>query len=307
MDNVALLRDTQEKLAERIRQKLPEDGNTEIDSGVHVFRRSERSDFFHGESRLALCLIVQGAKEVMVGEQVYHYDRDHYLITAAELPTISRVVEASPDRPYLAIACGLDPALVRSVLMSTPMLQMNLDENDNALKVQEVEISIVDAVLRLMVAAENPQDAEFLIPMIMKEIVYRLLCNDHGSRLARIAGTHPTSARITRALDTLRTHFDQPLSVPEIANDLGMSVSSFHDHFKRATGLTPLQFQKHVRLREARRLLLTEDIDIASAGYQVGYRDASHFNRDYKRMFGESPSRDIDRLRAAGPLATAAT
>ncbi|MCO5217828.1 MAG: AraC family transcriptional regulator [Thermomicrobiales bacterium] len=304
MENMRL-RDTRSKLADQIRLRLPEDGNAEITNGVYAFRRSDTSDFFHGESRLALCLIVQGAKEVMVGEQVYHYDPDHYLITAAELPTISRVVEASPDQPYLAIACGLDPALVRSVLMSAPMMQMNLDENDNALKVQETEASIVDAVLRLMIAAENPQDAEFLIPMIMKEIIYRLLCNDHGARLARIAGTHPTSARITRALDTLRTQYDQPFSVPDIAEDLGMSVSSFHDHFKRATGLTPLQFQKHVRLREARRILLTEDIDIATAGYQVGYRDASHFNRDYKRMFGASPSRDIDQLRAAGPLATA--
>lgn len=305
MENTDRRRDLQRQLIELLEYHLPEDGNAMITEGVLAFRRSQVSDFLHGESRLALCTVVQGAKQLMVGENVYRYDADHYLITAAELPTISQIVEASTTAPYLAITIVLDPDLVRSVLLSAQVLNDSYEEC--ALQVTPMDYTILEPIVRLLRAAESPQDVRFLTPMIKSELIYRLLSNTHGPRLARIAGMNPTSQRITTAVDRIRVELEAPLRIPDLATELGMSVSSFHDHFKRATGLTPLQFQKHLRLREARRLLLSEDIDVANAGYRVGYRDASHFNRDYKRMFGESPTRDIERLRAAGPLATAAT
>lgn len=294
----------QDELHELLEGHLPEDGNIEITEGVLAFRRSQQSDFLHGQSRLAFCTIVQGAKQLMIGDTVYRYDADHYLVTAAELPTISKIIEASTARPYLAVTVDLDPELVRSVLISALVLHPAGDEEERALHVTPMNAVILDPIVRLVRIASNPEDASFLTPMIKREIVYRLLNNDHGPRLARIAGLNPTSQRVASAVERIRTDLDSPLRIPALASELGMSTSSFHDHFKRATGLTPLQFQKHLRLREARRLLLSEDIDVAGAGYRVGYRDASHFNRDYKRMFGETPTQDIQHLRTAGVLAT---
>lgn len=296
----------QEDLQVLLAEILPRDGNLDLGSGLAAYRRGAASELVHGESSLAFCLIAQGAKELFLGDSIFVYDKDNYLITSFQLPTISHIVEASPEKPYLSIKLDLDPAMVSSVLLASAQLTMAA-EDTAAFNVTRVDADLMETVVRLVRVSQNTAEAQFLMPMVKRELIFRLLMGSHGGRLSQIAGMGPTSQRISSALRSLREEFDQPLRIPEIAQRSGMSVSSFHDHFKRVTGLTPLQYQKHLRLREARRLLLSQDIDVANAGFQVGYNDASHFNRDYKKLFGQSPMRDIESLREAGPLALSAS
>jgi AraC-like DNA-binding protein len=166
-----------------------------------------------------------------------------------------------------------------------------------ALNVSPLDVSLLDAIVRLVRLLDSSTDARFLAPLITREIVYRLLKGEQGGRLHHIAALGGHSHRIVRALERLRKDFDQPLRIEDIARELGMSVSGFHHHFRAVTAMSPLQFQKQLRLQEARRLMLGEDLDAASAGYRVGYSDASHFTREYKRLFGEPPMRDVEQLR----------
>ena len=296
----------QRELQSLLADILPHDGFVDLGSGLSAFRRGSASEFVHGESSLAFCLIAQGAKELFLGDSIFVYDKDHYLITSFQLPTVSHIVEASPEEPYLSIKLDLDPAMVSSVLLASAQLTMAA-EDTAAFNVTRVNADLLETAIRLIRVSQNAAEAPFLTPMIQRELIFRLLMGSHGGRLSQVAGMGPTSQRISMALRQLRQEYDQPLRIPEIAQRSGMSVSSFHDHFKRVTGLTPLQYQKHLRLREARRLLLSKDIDVANAGFQVGYNDASHFNRDYKKLFGQSPMRDIEALREAGPMALSAT
>lgn len=297
------LAQAQTEMRRLVHELLPSDGNLDLSNRLSVFRRSSFGEVNHGESRLAVCMIAEGSKRVLLGDQSFVYDKDHYFITSMQLPTRSSIMMATPETPYLSVMLTLDPVLVRSVLLSSSH-RFSTSENPSAFHVATVNADLVDAMTRLLRVHHEKKDAEMLSPLIEQEIVYRLLTGDQGARLGQIAGLGPTTQGITHALARIRAEFNQPLAIPDIARDCGMSVSSFHDHFKRATGLTPLQFQKHLRLREARRLLLSEDIDVANAGFRVGYNDASHFSRDYKKMFGTSPLRDLESLLAAGPLAT---
>ena len=303
-EEVLRLEQARRDLAGLLGNLLPTDGTVELDRDMAAFRVSEPTDLFHGESSLAFCVIAQGAKRLFLGDDVFDYDNEHYLITAMELPTVSHVIRATPAEPYLSLKLGLDPAMVRSVLVASAEVPLASDDV-TAFNVSRLDADLLDSVIRLVRVTQNPREA-FIAPLVKQEITYRLLMGNQGGRLGHIAGIGSTSQRIAGALRTLREKYDQPLSIPHIARASGMSVSSFHDHFKRATGLTPLQYQKHLRLREARRLLMSTDIDVASAGYQVGYADASHFNREYKRMFGEPPLRDLNRLRTDTTLTLSA-
>jgi AraC-like DNA-binding protein len=168
-----------------------------------------------------------------------------------------------------------------------------------AMNVSPLTADLLDAVLRLVRLADQPDEARVLGPLTMREIVFRLLMGDQGERLRHLAGLGGQGHRVARAVQLLRGSFDQPLRMDHLARELGMSVSGFHAHFRAVTAMSPLQFQKHIRLQEARRLMLTEGLDAAGAGYRVGYEDPSQFSREYKRLFGEPPRRDVERLRQA--------
>lgn len=168
-----------------------------------------------------------------------------------------------------------------------------------AIDVSPLDAGLLDAVVRLIRLLNSPTDARFLAPLVTREIVYRLLAGEQGDRLRYIAALGGHTHRIAKAIERLRKDFDQPLRIEDLAGELGMSVSGFHHHFKEVTAMSPLQFQKQLRLQEARRLMLDEHLDATSAGYRVGYDDASHFNREYKRLFGAPPMRDVERLRQA--------
>ena len=287
-----------DELAERVARAVGEDGAVEVPGGLRLLRQSSPTPKDHGVSSPAFCVIAQGSKEVWLGDDCYRYDADSYLITAAALPTATRVTEASEERPYLGVVLGLDPALVGSVMDEAGHSAPREKAAVRAFDVSPLEAGLLDAVVRLVGLMDAPSDeARFLRPLVMREIVFRLLKGEQGDRLRQIAVLGGRSHRIARALKRLQKDFDRPLRIEEIAGEIGISVSGFHHHFRAVTAMSPLQFQKRMRLQEARRLMLGEDLDAADAGFRVGYSDASHFTREYKRLFGEPPMRDVERLR----------
>jgi AraC-like DNA-binding protein len=295
---VRMAQASREELAERVARAVREDGAVEAPGGLRLLRQSSPTPKDHGVSSPALCVIAQGSKEVLLGDDLYRYDANHYLITAAALPTATRVTEASEERPYLGLVLGLDPALVGSVMVEAGHPAPGDQAAVRAFDVSPLDAGLLDAVVRLVALLDSPaEEARFLRPLITREIVFRLLRGEQGGRLRQIAVLGGHSHRIARALERLREDFDRPLRIEDIARESGMSVSGFHHHFKAVTAMSPLQFQKRMRLQEARRLMLAEDLDAASAGHRVGYGDASHFTRDYKRLFGAPPVRDVERLR----------
>src|SRR5438105_7248650 len=192
---------------------------------------------------------------------------------------------------------ALDSALVASVIVEPGMRIKKGDASVKAMNVSAIDADLLDAVARLVRIAETPAERKVLAPLVIKEIIYRLLAGGQGARLAHLL-TASDTRRISKAIGHLREHFDEQLKMEEIARELGMSVSGFHHHFKSVTSMSPLQFQKHLRLQEARRLMLGEDLDAASAAFRVGYQDQSHFSREYKRHFGAPPHGDIASMRS---------
>jgi AraC-like DNA-binding protein len=242
-------------------------------------------------------VIAQGSKEVLLGDSRYRYDPSQYLLATVELPRVSQVLEASKERPYLSLRLELAPTLVSSVLVEAGHASPPGHADVRAIAVSPLDGNLLDAFVRLVRLLDAPAEARVLLPLITREIIYRLLLGEQGGRLRHLALQGGYTPRIARAVGHLRQNFDQPLRIENIAQELGMSVSGLHHHFKAVTAMSPLQFQKLLRLQEARRLMLSEDLDAASAAYRVGYRDASHFNREYKSLFGVPPMRDVHRLR----------
>ncbi len=294
-------RTQREELVHRIGRAITEDGIRQPIAGLDLYRFSRPTERVHGVSKLSLCIIAQGAKEVYLGEKNYAYDADRYLLATVELPVTGQVVEATPEHPYLALRLELDPSLVGSVMVEAGLPVPRGHEDAKALVVSWLDSGLRDATLRLLRLLDAPSDARVLLPMVKREIVFRLLTGTQGNRLRHLPGHGDTSNRIAQAIQRLRHDLDQPLSVEGLAKELGMSPSGFHHHFKAVTDMSPLQFQKQMRLQEARRLMLSESLDVGSAGYKVGYDDPSYFSRDYKKHFGHPPTRDAVRLRATLP------
>jgi AraC-like DNA-binding protein len=296
----------QEELADRIARMLPHDGTAEPQPGLTLARlAAPPAAPIHAVLEPSFCVIAQGAKEVLLGDERFRYDPAHYLITTMGLPAVVRVVEASRERPYLSLRLTLDPALVTSVMVeSAAALHPRGGDGSGvtAVDVSALGPDLLDATLRLVRLADRPDEYRPLAPLVLREIVYRLLRGEQGGRMRQLATLGGQVHRIARAVDKLRQNFAKPLRIEDVARELGMSVSGFHAHFKAVTAMSPLQFQKHLRLQEARRLMLNENLDAGEAGYRVGYDDQSHFSRDYKRHFGDPPMRDVERLRE---LATA--
>jgi AraC-like DNA-binding protein len=288
---------SRDELVERIARLVPQDGPDERLPGVLLRRASAPTELGHGVSYPSFCVIAQGSKEILLGESHYRYDPTHYLITSAALPIATRIVEASPERPYLAFVLRLDPVLVGSVMVEAGHPAPRATAAVRAIDVSPLDAGLLDAVVRFVRLADAPAEARFLAPLIIREIVYRLLLGAQGGRLGHITALGGTTHRIAAAVERLRRDFDRPLSIEAMARELGMSVSGFHHHFKALTAMSPLPFQKQLRLPEARRLLLGEEIDAASAGRRVGYDDAAYYNREYKRLFGAPPLRHLAGMR----------
>jgi AraC-like DNA-binding protein len=292
------VRHNREELLERTARLVPEDGRVEPFDGFFLARVSRPMESTTPLYEPAFCFVVQGGKRVLLGEEVFWYDPGQYLIFTVDLPVVFQVAEASEERPYYGLRLDLDPALVASVLMDSGFEPKKGDADVRAIGVNPVDADLLDAVVRLTRLIDSPGSEKVLAPLITREIVYRLLAAGEGARLGHLlASSRGDSRRISRAIGWLREHYDEPLRIEEVARDLGMSVSGFHHHFKSVTSMSPLQFQKQVRLQEARRLMLSEGLDAASSGRRVGYEDPGYFSRDYKKLFGAPPQRDITRMR----------
>ena len=303
MNRTETLRDAErvktnrEELIERISRTVSEDGANEVFPGFFLARSSKPSESLHHVYQPAFCLVAQGRKRALLGEEVFRYDPGHYLLFTVDLPLIFQIEKATLDEPYLGLRLDLDPSLAAAVLMEADIKIKKGDASAKAMDVHSIDANLLDAVVRLVRLAEEPSSINVLAPLIVKEIIYRLLAGGQGARLGHLLPAGDTQ-RISRAIGHLREHFDEPLKIDDIAREVGMSVSGFHHHFKSVTAMSPLQFQKQIRLQEARRLMLGEDVDAASAGFRVGYEDPSYFSRDYKKLFGSPPQRDIVSLRS---------
>jgi AraC-like DNA-binding protein len=288
----------QEELAELMSRLVPEAGTIEPLPGLLLNRSTKPIEWGGTLSQPAFCFVAQGAKRALVGDEIFRYDPGHYLLFTVDLPVTFEVEEATEEDPFLGLRLNLDPAIVASVAVDFSIRVRNGGTGAKAINVSAIDVDLLDSVVRLIRILEAPDEAKILGPLVIREIVYRLLIGGEGARLGHLLASEGDTGRISKAIGHLREHFDKQLKMEEIAQRLGMSVSGFHNHFKSVTSMSPLQFQKSLRLQEARRLMLGENLDAASAGYRVGYEDPSHFSREYKKQFGFPPQRDISRLRA---------
>ncbi|MDG2688297.1 AraC family transcriptional regulator, partial [Vibrio parahaemolyticus] len=245
----------------------------------------------------SICLIAQGRKRVLLGEESFIYDANHFLISSVDLPIIANIIEASEEQPYLGLIMELDLTEISQLIVDSELAFTQSKEAQKGIAVGELSESLLDAFVRLAELLDEGQNIKILAPIIKREIFYRLLMSEQGTRLHQIvtAGSH--SHQIAKAIDWLKNNFVKPLSVGDLASYTGMSKSSFYTHFRSMTSMTPLQFQKKLRLSEARRLMLTENLDAMAATFKVGYESPSQFSREYSRLFGAPPSKDIKSLR----------
>lgn len=285
------------KLASAIERQAAVDGVYQTAApGLSLSRFSAPSELAALVYEPCLCIVAQGAKEVFLADETYRLDPSQSLLVSVDLPVMARVVGASSSRPYVAARLALDPGVVGELLAdgaTTPQLGWTA----RAIAVTPAEPPLLDAVGRLVGLLDSPQDVGPLAPLVLREITYRLLTGPQGLRLRQIAVAGAPAQRIARAIRWLKDHFAGSHRIESLAKRVGMSPSAFHLHFKAVTGLSPLQYQKQLRLQEARRLMFGEGIDAAEAAFRVGYESPSQFSREYRRMFGAPPRQDITAIR----------
>ena len=279
--------------------RLTEQGelHTTAIPGLSLFRREEATGPITGMYEPSVCLVAQGAKRVLLGDDTYVYDAHHYLITAVHLPTVVQIIEASREKPYLGLRLMLDQREISQLMVDSHLPPPRAQQSSRGMATDEVTLPLLTAFQRLLDLLAEPKDIPILAPIIQREIIYRLLVGDQGERLRQIAAAGSQSQQIARAIDWLKGNFTRPLHIDDLALQVNMSTSTFHHHFRALTAMSPLQYQKRLRLNEARRLMLIERLDAASAAFQVGYESSSQFSREYNRLFGAPPLRDITNLR----------
>jgi AraC-like DNA-binding protein len=291
---------TREALAALIERFTPDEGPRETCCPrVNLYRATQTTEPVHGVHEPAFCVLAQGRKRVFVGDVMHEYDERNYFLSSIDVPAAGQVVAASPNEPYLSFRIVLDPNLISEMMMECG-LAARLDAAAplvGGMSAGAMTPALFDAVCRMVSLTESPEDVLVLAPLIEREIVYRLLTGEQGPRLAQIARRDGRLRQVNRAIGWIKRHFDQPFSIDAVAEEARMSPSALHQHFKAVTSLSPLQYQKQIRLQEARRLILVQRLDAATAGHSVGYDSPSQFSREYARLFGAPPLRDVTRLR----------
>ncbi len=267
--------------------------------GLHYARADAPTGYLHTIYVPMLCLVLQGAKEVTGASGTWRFEAGQTLLVSADMPLQGRVTGASPAAPYLAVSQDLDLGLLRDMLGELSTVPPQPEEAMPRILVSETDGQIADCIQRLVFLPERADAQAILRPAILKELHYWLLHGRHGALLRRLARPEGHAQRIARAVAVLRAEFARPLPVRRLAEAAGMSASAFHHHFKAATTLTPLQFQKQLRLIEARHRILAGGHAVSAAAFDVGYESVSQFSRDYSRMFGASPRRDLTARREA--------
>jgi AraC-like DNA-binding protein len=275
-------------------------GETAIDN-LRLQRRISPTQPLYVTQWPCFALVVQGRKSLTLGHETLHYGVGDCLLVAVDLPVISCVTQASHAEPHLCMGMRINPSRLAELIDRLPALRALAPEGARGAAINPASPELLDAALRMLRLLDRPDDIPAMAPLIEQEILYRLLTGPDGARLRHIAMAEGQSHRVTKAVAWLRAHFAQPLRIETLADHVGMSQSSLHHHFKAVTNMTPVQYQKQLRLYEARRLMLAEGLDVGTAGYSVGYQSPSQFNREYRRLYGLSPARDVESLRE--PLA----
>lgn len=296
--NVRNLLSSNQHLASLIDRNTGIDGvfSTQIPRLI-LIRSSTPTEPIHTLHEPAVCFVAQGRKQVMLGEDIYVYGVNQYLTVSVDLPVAGQVIEASKDHPYLCLRLDLDPAMLSALVLEVEADKAARQSPGPGLSLSETTAELLDAAIRLVGLLDSPRDIPFLAPLAEREILYRLLRGEQAGRLRQIAHAESKLTQINKAIDVIKRHFRQPLKIEDLAARASMSLSSFHQHFKTVTAMSPLQYQKQLRLQEARRLILGQSLDVATAGYNVGYDSPSQFSREYARLFGAPPLRDIARLK----------
>lgn len=270
---------------------------TAIDS-LSFMQECDSVRAMRGVSEPVVALVVQGKKEVRLNEEAYRYGVAQYLVVSVDLPMSGCAVEATPDKPYLCFKLKLDSAQLCEIIAQTnPSIERK--DSLSGWFIGDADSTLIDCAIRLTNLLETPQDIPFLAPMVIREIYYRLLIGEQGEAVRQIATAGSNMQRIAEVIKRLKADFAKPLRVEDLAGQANMSASSFHRHFKQVTSMSPLQYQKQLRLSAARQIMLSENVDATQAAYQVGYESISQFSREYARMFNAPPIRDIERLRVA--------
>ncbi|CAH0324252.1 AraC family transcriptional regulator [Priestia megaterium] len=288
----------QHELAKLIERLSKQDGvhPTTIPS-LFLIRESIITEPISRVNEPSFCIILQGEKEVLLGEERFLYGPGHYIVASVDLPVTGQVIKASADSPYLAFKLEFTSSQVLEVLNGTDFKTGQGKNAKRAMYVSKVEPSLLDAVVRLASLLETPQHIPVLAPLLKKEILYWILQGPHGEALEQMALEGSNTSRIREVIDHIINNYEESFRIEELAEIANMSVSSLHRHFKEVTAMSPIQFQKQLRLQEARRLLLAESTDVADVAFRVGYESQSQFSREYSRMFGFSPRVDINRMR----------
>ena len=287
------------RLATLLAAHAPYDGSFALRlPGLRVVRRSQPTRVLERRTVLpALCIVAQGAKTVMLGREVYSYDASRLVTYTVDLPLAGRVIRASPHEPFLVLVIDLEPRKIADLSSKVYPHGIPSPQDSRAVIVGPASTGIVDAAVRLVESMASPAEAEFLAPLAVDEILVRLLLSPVGPRVAQVGQKDSSVQRVAKAVAWVREHFAQPIALDDLADLAHMSVSSFHQHFKAVTTMTPLQYQKLLRLQEARHLMASCMLDAGSAAREVGYLSASQFSREYTRLFGKAPTRDVAILR----------
>ena len=288
------------KLAHLIAAYAPHDGTFELRvPGLHASRLSRTNkECVHALRLPCLSIIAQGAKTVIVGQEVYEYDPSRMLVYSVALPVAAQVTRASHSEPYLALRLDLEPHKIAELVLKVFPQGLPPEQERSAVYIAPVDASIVNAATRLIELMARPGDTELLAPLVLDEILIRLLRSRIGARVAQMGFAESSVHRLAKAISWLRANFSQPMKVEDLAELVHMSVSSFHEHFRSVTSMSPLHYQKVLRLQEARRLMLSAMLDASAASQRVGYLSASQFSREYSRFFGSAPTKDIAKSRS---------
>src|ERR1700723_3781430 len=278
------------------------EANTRIDGsfppplpGLHNPRYSTSKQTGQGVQCPTLAIVAQGTKQLMLGYEIFPYGPGHYLVVSLDLPVSGRVTAASKAKPFLGMSLDLDVKQILSLRTSGKIQRAT--KPDRGVFLSRMTPELLDPVLRLLRLLGKPEDSAVLAPLLHREILYRLWRSEQGEQLERMAQSDGNASGVAKAVIWLKENFDKPFSIKRIAQETNMSPSGLHHHFKTLTNITPLQYQKHLRLQEARRLMLVEALDASAAAYHVGYVSRSQFSREYSRLFGDSPLRDVEQIR----------
>ncbi|CAN7168882.1 AraC family transcriptional regulator [Pararhizobium sp. LjRoot235] len=267
---------------------------------VFLIRASHTTTPLHVLHAPAVCVVAQGEKQVMLADRIYRYDRSRYLTVSVDLPLVGQIVTATAEKPYLCFRIDLDPFLLSEILIAAAQTENEeTAPTSSGLFLNDATPDLIETATRLVRLLDSPRDIAMLSPLIERELLYRVLVSPQGGQLRQIAHGESRLRQVNAAIGWIRRNFDKPLRIEDMAEQARMSASSFHQHFKDITAMSPLQYQKQLRLQEARRLILGQSLDAATAAHTVGYESPSQFSREYARLFGAPPLRDIARLKAS--------